>query len=773
MNSFFKKVKVGVLNDHFDILGGGTVHSFKFIEYLKRYYDVEVNVPGNPKTKEWMRDFLHLDTDNLTILPYVKGCGDKYDYLFLNISHWRAEPTKAIKKFMLVFFPQFFFPLYDYDFLANSQYTADNIVKRWKQLPEKVHVVHPPIMTSQFKPLKKTKSILHVSRITPPVPEADKGHRQMINAFKEMVDAGLKDWTLDIVGQVQDQLYCDELRRMAQGYPIVFHLGVPFKELQELYGQASLYWHLTGITMPDEAGAQEHFGMTTVEAMASGCVPIVLGTGGQTEIIEDNRSGFLIKDTNELKSKTMYLINDPDLMGKMSKDSIQRSKLFDEEETKKTFYSLISKTNKVSICMLCWNNSQFTKDCVDRLYEVTPEGFELILVDNASKDDTWKVIQDLQKKYPNIKAIRNTENVGFARGNNQALKIAKGEYILYLNNDTLPQWGWLERMIDVIETRPEVGIVGARLYFNKDDNGVWKIQHAGVKFNHGVTDMEHIGRYRPDNEVRGRGCEEVEAVTGACLLIRKELAGFDEGYIRGYYEDIDLCLRTREKGYKIIINHEAKLIHYEGKSLEISRKADNKTFAEITKKNRELFNLTWPTTKIKNLPKISMVPDLKGIEHEEKIEVGGGDHPLHPEYAQVDLRRLPHIKYNNDARILPFPGNSLSDISSSYMINCLPKEEAEVMLNEWLRCLKPGGRLEIYIPDLGKIAKNFISTRDEELLKEIYGYSSEELEMFKWGYSFETLDVLLSKVHFVRIASIKPSPLHLNSLGIEAFKYEG
>jgi hypothetical protein len=87
MNNFFKKIKVGVLNDHYDLLGGGTVHSFKFIEYLKRYYDVEVNVPGTPKSKEWMKEFLHLDTEGLSFFPYVKGCGDKYDYLFLNVSH--------------------------------------------------------------------------------------------------------------------------------------------------------------------------------------------------------------------------------------------------------------------------------------------------------------------------------------------------------------------------------------------------------------------------------------------------------------------------------------------------------------------------------------------------------------------------------------------------------------------------------------------------------------------------------------------------------------
>jgi hypothetical protein len=376
---------------------------------------------------------------------------------------------------MLVFFPQFFFPLYDYEFLANSKYTKKNIIQRWKQDAEKVHVVYPPIMTSQFEPKTKVNgNIVHVSRITPPVPEADKGHRQMINTFKEMVDEGLKGWTFHLVGQIQDQTYFEELYRMSQGYPILFHPGISFKELKDLYGESDIYWHMTGISLPDQPGAQEHFGMTTVEAMASGCVPVVLNTGGQPEIVIDGETGFLVDSLKELKARTLQLIKNQKLRKEMIIASIKRSKDFDEEVTRKTFYSVITKTNKVSIIMLCWNNSQFTKDCVNRLFEVTPEGFELILLDNASKDDTWKVLQDLKKKYPSIKIIRSETNLGFAKGNNLALKSAERDYICYLNNDIIPQWGWLERMIDVLEMNSKVGIVGARLYFNQD-NGVWKV----------------------------------------------------------------------------------------------------------------------------------------------------------------------------------------------------------------------------------------------------------------------------------------------------------
>jgi SAM-dependent methyltransferase len=254
------------------------------------------------------------------------------------------------------------------------------------------------------------------------------------------------------------------------------------------------------------------------------------------------------------------------------------------------------------------------------------------------------------------------------------------------------------------------------------------------------------------------------------MLVRKELAGFDEGYIRGYYEDIDLCLSVREKGYTTVINHEAKLIHFEGKSQDILKKEDNKKFVEITTKNKKKFEERWHMGKIKNLPKISMTPDLTGVEHEEKIEIGGGERPIHADYAQVDLKRLSHIKYNNDARLLPFPSNTLTDICACYSLNCFSKAEAEVALREWFRCLKPGGRLELYVPDLNKIVREFTTTKNEELLKEVYGYSDEELETFKWGYCFETLDVMLSKINFVRVTLIKSTSSHPHSLGVEAFK---
>jgi len=770
MNEFFNKIRVGCLNDHFDILGGGTVHSFKFLEYLKKYYDIDVYLPKTPKTKEWMKKFLHLDVDGLTFHKYTKGIGEKYNYLFLNISHWKAEETKAFKKYMLVFFPQFYFPLYDYEFLANSKYTKKNIIKRWGRQKEKVHVVYPPIMTSQFKPAKKKENmIVHVSRFSNPKPEVDKGHSQMIEAFRAMCDAGLKNWTFHLVGQVQDPDYLMRLKQEAADYPVIFDEGISFKKLQELYAKAKIYWHYTGSTMKSEPGAQEHFGMTTVEAMSSGCIPVVYASGGQLEIITDGQDGFLVKSIASLISETSKLIKSPKALKDMSESAIKRSKCFDESETEKKFWSVISKTDKVSIIIICWNNAKYTKECVDRLYEVTPPGFELILIDNNSPDNTKQVFKEIKKKYKkhDIKLIFNKSNLGFAKGNNVGLKKAKRPYICYLNNDTLPQWGWLERMIDVLETKKKAGVVGAKLYFPKHDVKGWLVQHAGIEFKN--KEPKHIGGRQKDENVRKVGIEEVGAVTGACMLVRKRFAKFNEDFIKGYYEDIDLCLKVRAKGYKVYINHEAKLIHYEGKGQSIARAIDKKKFGDIARRNKALFHKLWDK-KMKKLPKVSLKLDLAATSKDQKVEIGGGENPLYPKFVQVDLRKLPGVKYQNDARLLPFPSNSLSIICACYVLQCLSQTEAERALKEWFRCLRPGGKLEIYVPDLDKIIRIYLSTTEEKFLKEIYGNQEHELDFYQTGWTFQTLEKLVSKVNFVRLNMIDKPKHRPFALSIAVYK---
>jgi len=117
---------------------------------------LDVFLPGLPKGQEWMKYFLNLDTKGLNFDNFKpEKAFNNYD-LFLNISHWRIVETDAKKKFAVVFFPQFFFPTYDYTLLANSQYTKKNIITRWVVPENRVKVIYPPIMTKEFNAGKKT-----------------------------------------------------------------------------------------------------------------------------------------------------------------------------------------------------------------------------------------------------------------------------------------------------------------------------------------------------------------------------------------------------------------------------------------------------------------------------------------------------------------------------------------------------------------------------------------------------------------------------------------
>ncbi|UCH81556.1 MAG: glycosyltransferase [Nitrospiraceae bacterium] len=215
----------------------------------------------------------------------------------------------------------------------------------------------------------------------------------------------------------------------------------------------------------------------------------------------------------------------------------------------------------VSIIIPVHNKIEFTIKCIENLARNTAyEPYEVIIIDNASSDGTREFLGSLEG---DVKIISNATNLGFAISNNQGAKKAKGEYLLFLNNDTIPQPGWLESMVKVMKIQQDVAVVGSKLIY--PDN---TIQHAGVVFD--ISDSAlHIAHLYKGFD-RGRKevnhIREMNAVTAACMLVKKNffitVGMFDEGFLNGY-EDIDFCLRVREMGYKIIYTPESELYHYE------------------------------------------------------------------------------------------------------------------------------------------------------------------------------------------------------------------
>ena len=226
-------------------------------------------------------------------------------------------------------------------------------------------------------------------------------------------------------------------------------------------------------------------------------------------------------------------------------------------------------TPMVSIIIPTRNCLELLRPCVASLFEQTsyPE-WELLLVDNGS--DAPAVIDyynELRSQHPGrVRLLHFDAPFNFSAMNNMAARQAQGEYLLFLNNDTeCIHNDWLDAMMSHAQ-RPDVGIVGARLLFPDS----LKIQHAGVVLGMtGTANHVDIGALSPDDPGymnRALADQEYSAVTGACMLIRKsvfdEIGGLDEEAFRISFNDIDLCLKTKQRGYRIIWTPFATLLHH-------------------------------------------------------------------------------------------------------------------------------------------------------------------------------------------------------------------
>jgi len=222
-------------------------------------------------------------------------------------------------------------------FIVNSAFTKRNLVRRLAIPRQKVTVVPPPVDVPKKGRTEKSQIILAVGRFI------THGHHKkqdmMIQAFRRLFEEiDDKKWTFHIVGGAtsdpETKKYIAQLRRDARGFPIEFHVNASYGEVADLYRRASLFWHATGAgenakKFPERL---EHFGITTVEAMMNGAVPIVINLGGQPEIVTSGKNGYLWKTQNELVNQTKELISNPKKRSKMGKAARTASKRFSKEE---------------------------------------------------------------------------------------------------------------------------------------------------------------------------------------------------------------------------------------------------------------------------------------------------------------------------------------------------------------------------------------------------------------------------------------------------------
>ena len=226
--------------------------------------------------------------------------------------------------------------------------------------------------------------------------------------------------------------------------------------------------------------------------------------------------------------------------------------------------ALVSRPQPVlsSIIIPVFNNLALTKQCLESIYENTDVPHEIIIVDNGSNDGTRDYLFRVEAD-AGVRVVYNPSNLGFAKACNQGARAAQGDYLVFLNNDTIVQPDWLPELLDCARKDEKIGAVGAKLLYPDDT-----VQHAGVVFTEKKL-VHHIYKhfYRDHPAVNKE--REFQAVTAACMLIKKDLffqiGAFVESYWNGL-EDVDLCFTLREQGYKIVYNPRAVVYHLESKT---------------------------------------------------------------------------------------------------------------------------------------------------------------------------------------------------------------
>jgi len=214
----------------------------------------------------------------------------------------------------------------------------------------------------------------------------------------------------------------------------------------------------------------------------------------------------------------------------------------------------------VSLIIPAYNQANYTLACIQSIVENTSTiPYEIILMDDKSPEEDAR---NLKYFIEGITFISNEENLGFLRNCNKGADLAKGKYILFLNNDTNVQPNWLNSLVELIESDDSIGMVGSRLVYpdgrQQEAGGIIWNDASGWNF----------GRLDDPMKPEYNYVKEVDYISGAAIMIKSDLwntiGGFDERYTPAYYEDTDLAFEVRAHGYKVMYQPKSIVIHFEG-----------------------------------------------------------------------------------------------------------------------------------------------------------------------------------------------------------------
>jgi glycosyltransferase involved in cell wall biosynthesis len=341
-------MKAAIYNPYLDTLGGGERYTMGVARALvAKDYRVDVEWK-DASIKEKLEKRFGIDLSNVNFIENINR-GDGYDVCFW-VSDGSIPILRARKNFL-----HFQFPFKDVNgktllnkmkfFRINKIICNSYFTKRFidKEYGAESIVIYPPVDVKEFRPRKKEDLIFSVGRFS----QLEQAKRQdvLIKAFKKFFDSGYGGWKLVLAGgtEVGVDDYVKKLRRSAKNYPIRILESPSFSQIKELYGKAKIFWMASGYGIEEKKSPKkvEHFGITTVEAMAAGAVPIIFAAGGHKEIIADGENGFLWKDTNSLLKSTKRVIEEKGLMKKLSTKVKVDSKVYEHERFEKEIWDIL------------------------------------------------------------------------------------------------------------------------------------------------------------------------------------------------------------------------------------------------------------------------------------------------------------------------------------------------------------------------------------------------------------------------------------------------
>jgi GT2 family glycosyltransferase len=226
----------------------------------------------------------------------------------------------------------------------------------------------------------------------------------------------------------------------------------------------------------------------------------------------------------------------------------------------------------VSIVTINYNGVKVTSELLESLRKVTYPNMEVIVVDNASKE----IPDSLKENFPEIVLVKSKENLGFAGGNNEGFKVAKGKYFLMLNNDTEVDPDFLQPLVEKMESDQSVGAVSPKLIYFGTDN---IIQYAGCSEINPYTGRSNFYGNKKKDDGSYNCCSQTHYAHGAAMMIRRSIIeeiGMMADLYFLYYEELDFCERIKNAGYSIWYVGESEVYHKE--SMTVGKDNPLKTY---------------------------------------------------------------------------------------------------------------------------------------------------------------------------------------------------